>query len=136
MGKAILLEIVTPDRLLVSEKAEDITAPGFGGEFGVLPGHTSFLATLNPGEISYKSVSGNRKYLSISWGYVEVRPEKVIILANTAERSEEIDLARAQNAFKRAEERLKTRTADINVERAEIALARALARIQVVARKE
>lgn len=136
MGKGILLEIVTPDRMLVSEEAEDITAPGFGGEFGVLPGHTPFLATLKPGEISYKSPSGNRKYLSISWGYAETRPEKVIILANTAERSEEIDLARAQNAFKRAEERLKTRSPDIDVERAELALARALARIQVVARKE
>ena len=134
MGKGILLEIVTPDRMLVSEEAEDITAPGFCGEFGVLPGHTPFLATLNPGEISYKTASGNRKYLSISWGYAEVRPDKVIILANAAEKSEEIDLERAQNAFKRAEERLKTRAPDIDIERAELALARALARIQVAER--
>ena len=131
MEKGILLEIATPDRLLVSEEAEDINAPGSLGDFGVLPGHTPFLTTLRAGEISYKPVKGERKYLAVSWGYAEVRADKMIILADSAEKAEDIDLERAKKALQRAGDRLKTRTPDIDVERAEASLARALARIQV-----
>jgi len=136
LGNMILLEIVTPDRLVVSEEVEDINAPGTLGDFGVLPGHTPFLTTLRAGEISYKPIKGDRKYLSVSWGYAEVRADKMIILVNTAEKAEEIDLIRAQKALQRAEERLKIRTPDIDIERAEAALSRALARIQVAMRRE
>ena len=136
MEEKILLEIVTPDRLVVSEEAEDINAPGSLGDFGVLPGHTPFLTTLRAGEISYKPAKGERNYFSVSWGYAEVRPDKMIILADAAEKAEEIDLARAQQALQRAEERLKARAPDIDVERAEAAFARALARIQIAGRKK
>ena len=135
MEEKILLEIVTPDRLIVSEEAEEINAPGSLGDFGVLPGHTPFLTTLRAGEISYKPPKGERKYFSVSWGYAEVSPDKMIILADAAEKAEEIDLERAQKAIHRAEERLKSRVPDTDIERAEAALGRALARIQVAARK-
>src|SRR3970040_1227194 len=87
------LEVVTPQRLIVSEEVEELVAPGKEGYFGVWPGHTPFMTTLKIGELSYKR-RGEERFLAVSWGYAEVRSEKAIILVETAERSEEIDWAR------------------------------------------
>lgn len=131
----ILLEIVTPDRLLVREQVSEVTAPGTLGYFGVLPGHTPFLTTLGIGEVSYTQ-NGQKRYLAVSWGYAEVGPSQVTILAEIAEKAEEIDVQRAEAAKARAEERLRMAgREDIDFERAEIALQKALIRVQVAAKK-
>ncbi|MEE8483718.1 MAG: F0F1 ATP synthase subunit epsilon [Nitrospinota bacterium] len=89
------LEIVTPDRKVVDIEAKYFSAPGMEGEFGVLPGHTEFFTILKPGEILYKDSSGER-LLAVSWGYVEVKPESVVVLAENAEPAEELDVERAR----------------------------------------
>lgn len=129
-----LLEVVTPQRLIISEEVEELVAPGAAGYFGVWPGHTPFMTTLKIGELSYKREREER-LLAVNWGYAEIRPEKAIILVETAERPEEIDLARAEQAKARAEERLR-RFGDeaIDFVRAQAALDRALARMAVAAR--
>ena len=101
MENKILLEIVTPERALIKEWVDEVTAPGTEGEFGVLPGHTPFLTTLKIGEISYKKGNAT-KYLAVSWGYAEVGPSQVTILAEAAEIAEEIDTKRAEEARARA----------------------------------
>ncbi|MEK6590197.1 MAG: F0F1 ATP synthase subunit epsilon [Nitrospinota bacterium] len=97
MENKILLEIVTPERLLIKEWVDSVTAPGVEGEFGVLPGHTPFLTTLKIGEISYTK-DNVTKYIAVSWGYAEVGPSNVTILTETAETAEEIDMKRAEEA--------------------------------------
>jgi F-type H+-transporting ATPase subunit epsilon len=129
--------VVTPERLVISEDVDEVTAPGALGEFGVLPGHTPFLTTLGVGQLAYR-VGTQWRYLAITWGYAEVTPNKVSILAQTAEMAEEIDVERAERAKRRAEERLhewSARGADIDFERSSIALQRALIRLQVAARR-
>ena len=128
------LEVVTPQRLIVSENVEELVAPGREGCFGVWPGHTPFMTTLKIGELSYKR-RGEERFLAVSWGYAEIRPDKAIILVETAERAEEIDMARAQEARTRAEERLR-RWGDETIDfvRASAALERALTRVSVAAR--
>lgn len=128
------LEVVTPQRLTVSEEVEELMAPGVEGYFGVWPGHTPFMTTLKIGELSYKR-RGEERFLAVSWGYAEIGSEKAIILVETAERAEEIDLARAEEARARAEERLR-RWGDptIDFARAQAALERALTRVSVAAR--
>jgi len=101
MENKILLEIVTPERALIKEWVDEVTAPGTEGEFGVLPGHTPFLTTLKIGEIFYKKGNAT-KYLAVSWGYAEVGPSQVTILAEAAEIAEEIDTKRAEEARARA----------------------------------
>ena len=133
----IQLEVVTPERLVSSEEVDEVTAPGALGEFGVLPGHTPFLTTLGVGELSYR-IGTQWRYLAITWGYAEVMPNNVTILAQTAEMAEEIDIERAERAQRRAEERLhewSTRGADIDFERASIALQRAFTRLRVASRQ-
>src|SRR5215510_1417364 len=129
----ILLEVVTPERQVLSTEVDEVSAPGSLGYFGVLPGHTPFITTLGVGELSYRS--GNQwEYLSINWGYAEVLPNKVTVLTQTAEMAEEIDIERAERAKRRAEERLRewsTTVADIDFDRASTALQRALIRLQV-----
>ncbi|RMF97934.1 MAG: F0F1 ATP synthase subunit epsilon [Candidatus Schekmanbacteria bacterium] len=132
MADNIFLEIVTPEKMVVSEDVKEVTAPGINGEFGVLPEHTPFLSVLKSGHISYVTLGGEVKKLAVSWGYAEVRKDAVIILAETAERPEEIDVQRAEEARKRAEKRLSSGGEDIDVERAELALARAMARLELV----
>ncbi|MGH9431071.1 MAG: F0F1 ATP synthase subunit epsilon [Terriglobia bacterium] len=130
----IRLEIATPERQVVHESVEAVTLSGQEGYLGVLPGHAPLLSQLQPGEIVYTTSSGSR-YLAVSSGFAEVLPERVIVLAETAERPEEIDVARAQRAKERAEERLKQpHDASVDVERARDALARAMARLQVASR--
>lgn len=126
------LQIVTPDRLLVRERVDEVQIPGSEGYLGVLPGHTPLLASLAVGELWYRQGS-EKTYLSIAFGFAEVLPDRVTILARLAERAEDIDVARAETARKRAEERL-THKADIDYERARVALLKSLTRLQVSAR--
>jgi F-type H+-transporting ATPase subunit epsilon len=126
----LLLEIVTPQGLVFSEEVDEVTASGSEGEFGVLPGHVSFVTTLKIGMLTCKK--GNEiKIFFVNWGYAEVGAEKVMILADSAERSEEIDVERAKAAMKRAEERLK-KAEEVDFVRAESALERAVTRVQIV----
>ncbi len=126
----ILLEIVTPQGLVFSGEVDEVTAAGSEGEFGVLPGHVPFVTTLKIGVLTCKK--GNEsKFFFVSWGYAEVGPEKVMILADSAEKSDEIDLDRAIAARKRAEERLK-HAENVDFARAESALERAVTRTQIV----
>ena len=130
----LTLEIVTPERSLVHEQVDEVQLPGAEGYFGVLPGHAPLLATLQVGELWYRT-GAERHFLAIAFGFVEVLPERVTVLAQIAERSQEIDVARAEAARKRAEERLaRTQQADVDFERARIALVKSLIRIQVATR--
>jgi F-type H+-transporting ATPase subunit epsilon len=106
MAETILLEIVTPDRLVLSEEVDEVTAPGVEGEFGVLPGHTPFLTTLKVGELTYRK-GKDVHHMAVSWGYAEITPKKVTILAEAAEIAAEIDIERAKAAMEKAEKELK-----------------------------
>jgi F-type H+-transporting ATPase subunit epsilon len=128
------LELATPTRLVVSEDVEEVVAPGIEGYFGVLPEHAAFLTTLGTGELSYRQ-GREEHYLAVNGGFAEVRNDKVILLADSAERPEEIDRERAERARQRAEQRLAGRSPDdIDHARAAAALARALIRLQVASR--
>ena len=127
------LQIVSADRSLVNEQVDEVQIPGAVGYLGVLPGHTPLLTTLQVGLLWYRQ-GQEKHYLSIAFGFAEIQPDRVTILAQIAERATEIDLARAQAAHKRAEERLMTPTADMDFERARIALLKSLTRLQVAAR--
>lgn len=127
------LQIVSADRSLVNETVDEVEIPGVDGYFGVLPGHTPLLALLGTGELWYRQ-GQERHYLAIAFGFAEIGPDRVTILAQIAERAEEIDVARAEAARKRAEERIARPTVDIDAERARIALLKSLIRIQVATR--
>jgi F-type H+-transporting ATPase subunit epsilon len=127
----LTLEIVTPDRSLVREDVDEVQLPGSEGYFGVLPGHTPLLSMLMVGELWYRS-GQEKRYLAVAGGFVEVLPDRVTVLADIGERAEDIDLARAEAAKRRAEERLATPGSD--VERARRSLARSLIRLQVATR--
>jgi len=129
----IALEIVTPDRALVREEVDEVQVPGSEGYLGILPGHTPLLATLAVGELWYRK--GTEKvYLAILGGFVEVLPDRVTILAHTAELAQDIDVTRADTAKRRAEDRLSKPTLDIDMERARLAMLRSLIRLQVASR--
>ena len=129
----IQLQIVSADRSLVNETVDEVEIPGFDGYFGVLPGHTPLLAVLAVGELWYRQ-GQEKHYLSIAFGFAEVLPDRVTILAQIAETAEEIDLARAEAAKKRAEERIARPAADMDAERARISLLKSLIRLQVATR--
>lgn len=132
----IQLDVVTPERQLVHELVLSVSVPAKSGYLGILPGHAPLLSELRPGDLTYRENHVIR-HMSVSWGFIEVLPERVIVLAQTAERAEEIDVDRAFRARQRAEERLKNVTAtDIDFERARAALMRALARLQAAGRLE
>ena len=134
MADRLVLEIATPARLIVAEAADEVVIPGSQGYFGVLPGHAAFLTTLGIGELTYR-VGRDEHHLVVANGFAEVRNDKVIVLADTAERPEEIDRARAERAKERAERRLSGRgDEDVDYARALAALARALVRLQAVDR--
>jgi F-type H+-transporting ATPase subunit epsilon len=129
----LTLEVATPSRLVVSESVDEVVVPGSEGYFGVLPGHAPLLATLGIGELTYK-IGRDEFHLAVARGFAEVRNDKVIVLADTAERPEDIDRARAERARERAERRLGGRTTEeVDYTRAIAALARALTRIRVAA---
>jgi F-type H+-transporting ATPase subunit epsilon len=127
--KTLQLEVVTPEKTIVSEEVEIVMAPGYFGEFGALRNHIPFLAQLQPGEVKYRK-GGQLEVMVVGGGYAEVLPTKVTVLATTAERVQEIDLERAQAAKERAEQRLKERQDELDFLRAEAALQRAIARIR------
>ena len=129
----LTLEIVTPDRALVSEQVDEVQLPGSDGYFGVLPGHTPLLASLQVGELWYR-IGQEKYYLAVAFGFVEVLPERVTVLAQIAERAHEIDVARAEAAKKRAEELVARRQTDLDFERARVALMKSLIRLQVASR--
>ncbi len=127
------LQIVSADRSLVNETVDEVEIPGADGYFGVLPGHTPLLAVLGAGELWYRQ-GQEKHFMMIAFGFAEVQPERVTILAEIAERAEEIDLVRAEKAKQRAEERLARPQVDMDAERARIALLKSLIRLQVAAR--
>jgi F-type H+-transporting ATPase subunit epsilon len=129
----LTLEVVTPERLLVSEQVDEVQLPGAEGYFGVLPGHTPLLATLQVGELWYR-IGQETRYLAVAFGFAEVLPDRVTVLAQLAERPEDIDVPRAEFARKRAEERIAKPQPDIDFERARIAMMKSLIRLQVAAR--
>jgi F-type H+-transporting ATPase subunit epsilon len=126
----IHLHVVSADRSLVNEpQVDEVEVPGSDGYFGVLPGHTPLLATLQVGTLWYRQ--GNEKhYLAIAFGFAEVQPDRVTILAQIAERADEVDVSRAEAAKKRAEARLRAPSADMDFERAKVALMKSLMRLQ------
>ncbi|MFQ5743044.1 MAG: F0F1 ATP synthase subunit epsilon [Acidobacteriota bacterium] len=127
------LEIVTPERQLVTEEVDALTAPGLDGEFGVLPQHTRLMTALGIGEVAYRSGTV-WQHLAVAAGFVEVLPDRVIILAQTAELAQEIDVARARAAAERAEKKLAHPDADTEVSQAGAALRRALVRLRTAKR--
>lgn len=132
MAENIKLEVVTPEKYVVSEDVQLVMAPGTLGEFGVLRGHTPFLTSLKVGRLHYKDTSGQERELFVSGGFAEALPDRVTVLAESAERRSEIDLDRAKAALERAEKRMAEEKAEnINFERARSAMYRALERIRV-----
>ena len=133
----ITLEIVTPDRALVSTEVDEIQLPGSEGYFGVLPGHTPMLAMLQVGEMWYR-IGQEKHFLAVAFGFVEVMPDRVTVLAQIAERAEDIDVNRAQEALQRAKDRVGAPGAsprsDVDFARARVALMKSLTRIQVAGR--
>ena len=129
----LALEIVTPDRALVREEVDEVQLPGYEGYFGVLPGHTPLLAMLKVGELWYR-IGQEKHHLAIAGGFVEVLPDRVTVLAQIAERAHDIDVARAEAARQRAQERLAQPARDLDLDRARIALSKSLIRLQVATR--
>ena len=128
------LSVVTPAREVAREKVKGVTVPGKGGYLGILPGHAPLLSELQAGELSYVH-NGSAEFMALSRGFVEVLPERVIVLAEAVERAEDIDVARAEQAKERAEDRLRKITEPgVDRERARAALDRALTRLAVAAR--
>jgi F-type H+-transporting ATPase subunit epsilon len=132
---SIELKIVMPDKLLVREQVDEVEIPGSEGYFGVLPGHTPMLASLAVGELWYRK-GQEKTYLAIAFGFAEVLPDRVTILAQLAERAEDIDIARAEEARKRAESRLTQSQGEFDYERARAALTKSIARLQVASRSQ
>lgn len=132
MGR-LFLEIVTPEKIVVSQEVDSVVAPGTDGEFGVLPGHIHFLTGIVPGELRYNTGAG-KESMAVTTGFAEVSNDKVSILVDAAEKTSEIDVERARQAMERARERLgkDRRTEDIDNLRAEAALRRAIVRTRVV----
>jgi len=130
---SLQLNIVSAERSLVDERVDEVEVPGADGYFGVLPGHTPLLALLGAGELWYRQ-GQEKTYLLIAFGFAEVQPDRVTILAQVAEKAEEIDVARAEAAKKRAEERLAQPSTEMDFERARIAMMKALIRLQVSTR--
>lgn len=130
----IRLDIVTAERAVYSEDVDVVIAPGIEGQLGILPHHAPLMTTLEPGELLVRK-GGEEISLAISGGFLEVRPDRIIVLADAAERSDEIDLARAEEAKRRAEEWLAHPVPEVDVARAEAALRRSLARLRVGERR-
>ena len=130
MADTFEIEIVTPEKLVVKDVADEAQIPGKTGYLGILPGHAPLISELAVGEITYKT-SGVTKHISVAWGFAEVLPNKVTILAETAERPDEIDVARAQKAKERCERELNSGATDIDYDAVQAALERAETRIDV-----
>lgn len=132
LPKKVLLQVVTPERSVVHEEVDEILLPGTEGYLGVLPGHTPLLTSLKIGEIKYRQ-GKETKFLAVSWGFAEVLPDKVTVLADLAERPDDIDVASAEEAKVHAEAMLKDPEADFRA--AQAALEQALVRLQVAGKQ-
>jgi F-type H+-transporting ATPase subunit epsilon len=128
------LEIITAERQVFSDDVNVVIAPGIEGELGILPHHAPLMTMLKPGELLIRKDS-EEMYLAVSGGFLELRPDKVIILADACERAEEIDITRAEEAKRRAEERIKTHPQGLDVARAQAALLRSLIRIRIAEKR-
>ncbi|MBC8431986.1 MAG: F0F1 ATP synthase subunit epsilon [Desulfobacterales bacterium] len=136
MAEKIKLEVVTPEKYVVDEEVEIVVAPGVIGEFGVLIGHTPFLTTLKTGTVRYTDANGKERFVFVSGGFAEALPDKVTVLAESAERRRDIDVERAKAAQQRALDRLAQEKAeDIDFLRAQIALERAISRLNLAGTK-
>ena len=131
MADTLQVEIVTPERKVVEDRATEMQLPGKSGYLGILPGHAPLITELAVGEIGYRNEQGQVKRLAVAWGFAEVLPDKVTILAEVAEKAEEIDVARAQKAKEAAEATLKSPKPDTDTTAAESELQRAQTRIAV-----
>src|SRR4029078_8427150 len=129
----MFLEVVTPEKQLLSQEVDEVIAPGSEGEFGVLPGHCHFLSTLGIGDARYR-VADRTNHMAILWGYAEVTPHKVTVMAEIAEKAEDIDVDRAQAAVAKAEQRLKSGGLPSEVKEAEISLEKARLRMRLAQR--
>jgi F-type H+-transporting ATPase subunit epsilon len=134
MADTFQLEIVTPEKKVVETAAAEVQIPGKNGYLGVLPGHAPLITELAVGEITFRD-GGQEQRLAVAWGFAEVLPDKVTILAETAERPSEIDVERARKAKARAEQRLTSGDTNVDVERALNAIQKAETRLQVAAQK-
>lgn len=128
------LEIITAERQVLADDIDILVAPGIEGELGILPHHAPLMTMLQPGELLIRK-DGEETYMVVTGGFLEVRPDKVIVLADACERAEEIDVARAEEAKRRAEERLKTRPPDMEAASIEASLRRSLSRLRVAERR-
>ncbi|MBM4132654.1 MAG: F0F1 ATP synthase subunit epsilon [Nitrospira sp.] len=133
MAGKLLLEVVTPEKLLLSQQVDEVIAPGAEGEFGVLPGHCHFLSTLSIGELRYR-VGDQTNFMSVLWGYAEVTPTRVTVMAEIAEKAEDIDVERAAAKVAEAEARLKVGGLPSEVKEAEISLEKARLRKKIAER--
>jgi len=132
MADTIQIEVVTPERMVVKDIADDVQIPGKDGYLGILPGHAPLITELGNGKLSYRSSDAAEPVvLAVLSGFAEVLPDRVTVLAETAERPEEIDVERAKVALARAEQRLASGDPDVDWDRASVALQRALVRIEV-----
>lgn len=134
MADTLQLELVTPDKLLVSEAVAEVTIPAISGYLGVLPGHAPLLSELGVGEVSYRGAQGVF-HLAVAWGFAEVLPDRVTILAETAERPADIDVARAQQARERAQAAIKSGGADLDYHTVSCDLKKAETRLEVAQKK-
>ncbi len=130
MADKLNLEVITPERRVLSEAVDEVVVPGLGGELGILPEHTPLISQLQTGVLVYRQ-GADRKQLHVSGGFVEVQPDRVSVLSDVAEKPEEIDLERAQRAKEQAERDLKSQGEDVDYRDAEQKLQRALTRIQL-----
>jgi F-type H+-transporting ATPase subunit epsilon len=128
------LEIITAERQVFADDVNVVVAPGIEGELGILPHHAPLMTMLKPGELLIRKDS-EETYMSVSGGFLEIRPDKIIILADACERAEEIDIERAEEAKRRAEERLKTHPPDVDMAQVQAALLRSLVRLKVAERR-
>lgn len=129
---ALILEVITPERVLLKAEVNSVIAPGILGYLGVLPKHAPLITPLQAGVVTYRCSDSQEEQLAVSGGFLEAGPEHVVILADTAEKAVEIDVERARQARERAEKRLWERPPGLDVARAEAALRRALARLRAV----
>ena len=133
MPGKILLEVVTPEKQLLSQQVDEVIAPGSEGEFGVLPGHCHFLSTLRIGELRYR-IGDQTNHMAVLWGYAEVTPTKVTVMAEIAEKAEDIDIERATAKVAEAERRLQVGGLPSEVKEAEISLEKARLRKKIAER--
>jgi F-type H+-transporting ATPase subunit epsilon len=134
MADTFQFEIVTPEKMVVRDVAEEMQLPGKNGYLGILPGHAPLITELAVGEITYRNNNYTHR-LAVAWGFAEVLPDKVTVLAETCERPDEIDVKRAQDAKQRAEQRLASGSAAVDFPRAQDSLQRAETRLEVAEKR-